>query len=293
MACAIEDSWFEIRDSLHWIYGQGFPKSLDVSKAIDKAKGCEREVIGARAKLQSYGDGINSVFGTGPDKSGLQIVTAPTSPEAKQWSGWGTALKPAHEPIVLARKPLVGTVAANVLEHGTGGINVDGCRIGDEVVGWGGAPGGGNTWNEHNTGLCNPGAPRPVVGRHPPNVLLGHACEGECDDDCPIRIMGEQSGIRPGMSGGGAHAPGYAGGLFGSIDCSHTARGDTGTAARFFPNFRYQAKASKRDRGPGNTHPTVKPLELMRWLCRLITPPGGTVLDPFAGSGTTLLAARA
>ncbi len=289
MTCAIEDAGFEIRDSVHWIYGTGFPKSLDVSKAIDKRRA-----------------------------------------EAARWTGFGTALKPAHEPIVVARKPLTGTVAANVLEHGTGAINIDACRVGTDVVGWGGGATGGNTWNEDNCGLSKEGEARPVAGRFPPNVVFTHdpACtDVACDDACAVAELARQSGVRPGMSGGGKHREDYAGGMFGAIDCEHTARNDTGTAARFFPVFRYVAKASTREREAGcealpavaaheitgrvegsagqnnpragvtggrerrNTHPTVKPVALMRWLVRLVTPPGGIVLDPFAGSGTTGVAA--
>ena len=166
-----------------------------------------------------------------------------------QWAGWGTALKPAWEPIIMARKPLVGTVAANVLEHGTGAVNVDGCRVGTEEVlgrakgGWlKGGYVGGKTPQWNSLGTTKEG------GRWPANLILD-----------------EQAGqIR-------------------------NAYGDTGGPSRFF----YCAKASKAERGEGNTHPTVKPIALMRYLCRLVTPPGGTVLDPFAGSGSTLLAAQA
>ena len=130
MACAIEDAGFEIRDSLHWVYSQGFPKSLDISKAIDKASKAEREIIGEIDKLQSYGNGANSVYGDGPDKHHRMLITSPSTPEAKQWSGYGSALKPAHEPVVLARKPLEeSTIAANVLKWSTGAINIDACRI--------------------------------------------------------------------------------------------------------------------------------------------------------------------
>jgi site-specific DNA-methyltransferase (adenine-specific) len=255
MACAIEDAGFEIRDSIDWIYGSGFPKSLDVSKAIDKAAGVEREVLGTdrnfgRTRIE---DGKTS-FG---DYAGEWNITAPATPLAQQWQGWGTALKPAHEPIVVARKPLVGTVAANVEKHGTGALNVDGCRVrldsGEDTRR---KPVATQGWciSSPTSGSMNDSA---LAGRWPPNLLLTHSadCESECVEGCPVTSIGEPS--------------------------------------RFFPIFRYQAKASKRDRGEGNTHPTVKPTDLMRWLVRLITPPGGTVLDPFAGSGTTLVAAQA
>ena len=132
MAVRIEDAGFEIRDMIAWVYGSGFPKSLDVSKAIDKAAGAEREVIGEVKKLQSYGQGVNAVFGNGPEKGGVMQITAPATEAAKQWQGWHTALKPSLEPVTVARKPLCGTVAENVLTHGCGGINVDGCRVGTE-----------------------------------------------------------------------------------------------------------------------------------------------------------------
>ena len=128
LACAIEDAGFEIRDSIMWIYGSGFPKSHDVSKAIDKAAGAEREVLSSFAR-QGRSGGI-----LGQKTAIIREITSPSTSEAQEWAGWGTALKPAHEPIVVARKPLIGTVAANVLRYGTGGMNIDECRVGDEVI---------------------------------------------------------------------------------------------------------------------------------------------------------------
>jgi DNA modification methylase len=161
-----------------------------------------------------------------------------------EWKGWGTALKPAHEPIVVARKPLIGTVAANVLKHGTGAINVDGCRVGTETGGWGGKAAGGNTWNETNNGLGKDGNPRPVLGRWPANII--HDGSEEVLEAFPDATRRQ-------------------------------------SAARFF----YCAKASRKDREDGNMHPTVKPTELMRYLCKIVTPPKGVILDPFMGSGST------
>jgi DNA modification methylase len=312
MAVAIEDAGFEIRDSIHWVYGSGFPKSLDVSKAIDKAVGVEREVVGKHpnpggtAPRMSMGDG----WQPSPD------ITAPATDAAKQWAGWGTALKPAHEPIVVARKPLAGTVAANVLEHGTGAINIDGCRVGHEV--------------RHNPSCISTGdtaAPvmkagrettgRETIGRWPANIIFDEAAGAELD---------AQSGVSkstPGKTRGG----GRSGGILGKpveradkdIPFGHN---DEGGASRFF----YCPKPGKRERNAGlgemperhapkgnnegrnlgnkknhlgglqggkaqNFHPTVKPLALMRYLVRLVTPPGGIVLDPFLGSGTTAAAA--
>jgi hypothetical protein len=313
MAVQIEDAGFEIRDLIAWVYGSGFPKSLDVSKAIDKLDASEAQqarryrftewvrATGLTAKqideatgtnmgghyttaasqpaimtLQHL-DSVRHLIGevpewvereceirsvesenfkrrevVGPTRRGAQAEstgrygawgdgitpTAPATPAAQQWAGWGTALKPALEPITVARKPLTGTVAANVLEHGTGALNVDGCRVaavaGDEPLRW-----------EHGRGLGFHGAkdrgPCQALtspGRWPANLIHDGSDE-------PRELLGD--------------------------------------AARFF----YCAKASKADRGEGNMHPTVKPTELMRYLCRLVTPPGGVVLDPFMGSGST------
>jgi site-specific DNA-methyltransferase (adenine-specific) len=232
MAVRIEDAGFEIRDMIAWVYGSGFPKSLDVSKAIDKAAGAEREVVGETRKgAQSESTGRYGAWGDGI------TPTLPATPEAKQWQGWGTALKPALEPITVARKPLIGTVAENVLQHGTGAINVDGCRVGTEEIidfkrkensitasGWKDV--NRNPYEQHSQ------------GRWPANFIH---------------------------------------------DGSEEVTDLLGSAARFF----YCAKASKRDRDEGNHHPTVKPTDLMRYLCRLVTPPDGIVLDPFMGSGST------
>jgi len=271
MACAIEDAGFEIRDQLQWLYGSGFPKSLDVSKAIDKAAGAKREIIG-----KSNSKGIKSGSGNyvGDDyKCDGYDVTISATPEAKQWQGWGTALKPANEPICLARKPLSEkTAAANVLRWGTGAINVDGCRIGtDEKLG---------RMNSKPSLFIHKNTTPYVdnsrgLGRFPANILL---------DESAAAMLDEQSGESRSRSGGDRGNRQ----LWGSVLGQQKRNGfnDSGGASRFF----YVAKASKRERGADNNHPTVKPIRLMRYLCRLITPPGGTVLDPFAGSGTTLLA---
>jgi len=328
MAVAIEDAGFEIRDSIHWIYGGGFPKGIDVAKAIDRvggsspkeqagvlkqarqragmtvaqvaeAIGCtvtsvrdwedgraraagrevehivpspayrerladllgysadERRIVGASPRLR---DKDGSVFQLG--YSGVEYGEAIT-PLARSWTGWNTALKPAHEPIVLARKPLAGTVATNVVELGTGALNVEGCRTGagqdyrnkcSSVVGLG-SNRNGDAYGEW-TGVREDSAHE--AGRWPTNVLIGHGpdCTTACSPGCPVKELGAE--------------------------------------ARFFPTFRYEAKAPALERprlADGTAHPTVKPLALMRWLTRLVTPPGGAVLDPFVGSGTTLEAA--
>jgi len=240
MAVRIEDAGFEIRDMVAWIYGSGFPKSMDVSKAIDKDAGHWRGRAGSVIADNGAMSGGNYERTPKGD---------PVTEAARQWQGWGTALKPALEPITVARKPLAGTVAENVQAHGTGALNIDGCRV-------------------------------PTA------------------DDCarkPALVDDTAAGFGKGLAmGGRGHDAGrWPANLIhdGSEDVLElfpvTKSG--GSAARFF----YCAKASKSERGPGNTHPTVKPLALMRYLVRLVTPPGGTVLDPFMGSGTTGLAAAA
>jgi len=271
MAVRIEDAGFEIRDMIAWVYGSGFPKSLDVSKAIDKAAGAEREVVGMIPdRWTGKGNALN--FSTDRPQSEVAVTGAPATPEAQQWTGWGTALKPALEPITMARKPLAGTVAANVLEHGTGALNVDGCRVGtaagDEPLRWE----HGQSMGFHGAEDRGPCQALTSPGRWPANLIH------DGSDKVVALFPQTTSGANPTRRGGmGYH------GAEGQEQC-HAPRGqDTGSAARFF----YTAKASKGDRDDGNTHPTVKPTDLMRYLCRLVTPPGGVLLDPFMGSGST------
>jgi DNA modification methylase len=351
LACAIEDAGWEIRDCVMWVYGSGFPKSHDVSKAIDKRGGNAHLTaeIGAALKAARKARGISAteadrtycggvtlwswyegrpagqqlpaadvmakVAADWPElrQPGLRIaeaerevvrqqqqgrlavapgqhndrttttldITAPATDAARQWSGWGTALKPAWEPIIVARKPLVGTVAENVLTHGTGAINVDGCRVGmcdadREAI-------SSASWDcrrlERNalSAYGDDGTVKPMVahpsGRWPANLI--HDGSDEVVGLFPQTTSGKPGGSlrqAKGMvlqgGGNGTELTGYA---------------DSGSAARFF----YCAKASKADRGSDNKHPTVKPTDLMRYLCRLVTPPGGVVLDPFTGSGST------
>jgi site-specific DNA-methyltransferase (adenine-specific) len=321
MACRIEDGGFEIRDMIAWVYGSGFPKSLDVSKAIDKAAGAEREVLGPGR--WNHVKGCNDLQSDCLIRPGGQHEeTAPATPEAQQWAGWGTALKPALEPITVARKPLAGTVAANVLEHGTGALNVDGCRVGTETAGWNGL--GETPRNVYMGGWSADGIARPTIGRWPANLI--HDGSEEVLAAFPVTTSGSWSGQKTGR--GSANS-----GDWGKKDREFHWQGDSGSAARFF----YCAKASKADRDEGcewleerdradqsawvrkcnvcgdtfcdpqtsrphcghddfsfvspsprrNHHPTVKPTDLMRYLCRLVTPPGGVVLDPFMGSGST------
>ena len=287
MAVKIEDAGFEIRDMIAWVYGSGFPKSLDVSKAIDKAAGASREVVGVKhADTYPNGPGGNTfTVGSGPDgtRIGPQPLTAPATAAAAQWAGWGTALKPAMEPITVARKPLVGTVAENVLQHGTGAINVDGCRVGTSKPPATNAP--FNSWRnlEGRSDRQNPQQTYDLnVGRWPANLI--HDGSDEVVAGFPVTT---QNGFRANPSTKRDQHKNNAYGKFADVfTVGERGYTDTGSAARFF----YCAKASKADRDEGcegNNHPTVKPTELMRYLVRLVTPPGGTVLDPFMGSGST------
>lgn len=312
LACAIEDAGWEIRDTVMWVYGSGFPKSHDVSKAIDRGAGAERAVVGPGR--------WNGVKGSNAKQAGCLIrpggqhdETAPATDAARQWSGWGTALKPAWEPIIVARKPLDGTVAANVLRYGTGAINVDGCRIES-----GGthrsarSAGRGAGYEAHNkpdrkysAGLGGIISEPHAAGRWPANLIHDGSEE-------VVGLFPESSG---GAFPGARNTRGYSRGLDqGATPHGFRPMGDSGSAARFF----YCAKASRADRNEGlpvvthqsgmggampvdddgkdrdrfkvksrNHHPTVKPTALMRYLCRLVTPPGGLVLDPFCGSGST------
>ena len=284
LAVAIEDAGFEMRDSLAWLYGSGFPKSHDVGKAIDKLAGAEREVALVPTKP---GNALNPGGIGGEGRGGWRDEAAPATPDAVQWDGWGTALKPAFEPIVLARKPLAEkTVAKNVLAHGTGAINVDACRIGTEAIESGRA--GRSTYTtESMQGPIAPTAPRPPSsGRWPANVLL---------DQHAAAVLDEQSGyMKDGVTVNRNRDPEAVKqaaiyGTYKNGDRPDITYGGGGGASRFF----YTAKAPKSERPnvDGVQHPTVKPLAIMRWLIRLVTPPGGTVLDPFAGSGTTIEAA--
>lgn len=281
---------FEIRDQLAWLYAQGFPKSKNVAAAIDKKEG----VIGHRSVSAVTASVFDGSGGRPPDRSVGPYVPPPDSPGAP-WAGWGIALKPAHEPIVLARKPLVGTVASNVRRHGTGGINIDGCRLPmsdedrqkiDARKAFNAAPG------VALVGSVN-GSLRPTcsaahkLGRWPANVILDEGA-GEILDEqappqygnpsrffyCPKTSTGEREA-------GLDHLPKRGAGEL-------TDRAD-GSAGLNSP----RAEAGRKTKGRANLHPTVKPIALMRWLIRLITPPGGVVLDPFAGSGSTLCAAIA
>lgn len=306
LMCAIEDAGWEIRDCLMWLTGQGFPKSHDVSKAIDKAAGVEREVVGRDRRPI----GGNTYKGGHGQWAGNGAITIPATDAAKRWHGWGTALKPSWEPVVMARKPLEGTVAGNVLKHGCGGINVDGCRIGDAqtTTRRNGNSGGNGAFGKDDRVFARLNPP----GRFPANVIL---------DEEAGAMLDAQAGERGGgfgVSGGDPAGHGIYGGGFPRGDMRTVGYGDSGGPSRFF----YCPKASRSERDAGlegmpkgragtlnmrtdrhsqangmdtghkhNTHPTVKPIALMRYLVRLVTPPDGVVLDPFMGSGTTGCAA--
>lgn len=276
LACAIEDAGFEIRDQLAWVYGSGFPKSHDVSKGIDKAAGLTREVIRERYTAKRIKPGATVVKEGAYGKQDISFTatdTAPASEASAQWQGWGTALKPAWEPIVLARKPLGGTVAANVLAHGTGALNIDGCRVeATDNTTKASRSAGDRDRSQYRTGTS--GKPIPTdLGRWPANIV--HDGSDEVVAAFPTTGPGQIGGVNDPNGAFGYH--GGAGGL--SLPGIKDA---AGSAARFF----YSAKADAQDR-IGSKHPTVKPVDLMQWLCRLVTPPGETVLDPFAGSGST------
>lgn len=288
MVVNIEDAGFEIRDVVSWIYGSGFPKSLNIGKAIDKAAGAEREVVGksnrCTGKSQAGDNGIGTFKETNWETS--NNITAPATDAAKQWEGWGTALKPACEFFTLARKPLSEkTVAANVLKWGTGGINVDGCRVGTEEMsthsrGKNGAfpkrPGETSAQEsgrikDQRAGLDH----TKRQGRFPANLI----------HDGSDEVLAGFPETKSGKAGKNPKCKSVKTDGWGNIGINGHSRliGDKGSAARFF----YCPKASKADRDEGNVHPTVKPTALMAYLCRLITPAGGTVLDPFMGSGST------
>lgn len=320
-ASALEDAGFEIRDVVTHVFGSGFPKSMDISKAIDKQAGAERQVIGPspfanKGRTSTH----NSMSGAGTE-SFNEVVTAPSTPDAKKWQGFGTALKPASEHWILVRKPISEkTVAANVLQHGTGGINIDASRIGANES-QGRFP--SNFILSHNPDCVEMGTKK--VKGEKPRVM--HIEANECTAGCAVAELDRQSGItksgdiKPGTYKNRAKETNVAYGQYGGVDSSYDPvhKGDSGGASRFF----YVAKPSKREKNEGceelpskftatmndgigerehnpkeksaynsNHHPTVKSLKLMSYLINMVTPLGGTLIDPFGGSGTTLVAAE-
>ena len=267
LVCAIEDAGWEIRDCLMWLQGQGMPKCTDVGKMIDKSKGAEREVVGSKLDRPGYhlhegkGDGCygggKGLHAPGTDaRLRASQITAPATPEAARWTGWAVALKPAWEPVVVAMKPMDGTIVHNAMTHGVVGFNIDAARIVCE----GGSPsqkhrkgkvpvGDFNGWNVPSRNGYGDQRPGEATGRWPANLLM--------DEEAAVMLDAQ-----------------------------------AGDVSRFF----YVAKANRREKNPAgmkNDHPTVKPLAFMEHLLTLCsTPTGGVILDPFAGSGTTLVAAR-
>jgi site-specific DNA-methyltransferase (adenine-specific) len=363
MCMALRLAGFELRDSigyahdgggaplLAWCYGSGFPKSHDISKAIDREAGADREVVGPKIRLgdkktYAHNDQNDKGWGKHGGTEWRDPITAPATPAAQQWEGWGSALKPSFEPVILARKPLQGTLAQNVQEHGTGGLNIDGCRVGNGEA-WsrpGGLFAGKKSGIMGETVPRGPSASNPA-GRWPANLL--HSGEPEVVACFPETVKQGSRKLKDCPSD-----------TFGGGSKDSAFYGDSGTAARFFKTcpdddpedaetrrLVYMGKATKRDRDEGlegfeevfeigttgrglgntlpscpvhgaglpsgqneyacgcapvfdksqsvrkisraNTHPCVKPTPLMQYLCRLITPPGGIILDPFTGSGST------
>lgn len=328
IACAIEDAGFEIRDTIMYLYGSGFPKSMNIGLAIDKKNGIESEVVGVGKSGKPESHPRSLELKDRPIGGDYEIKQA-----QNMWSGWGTALKPAYEPIIVARKPCEGTCIDNVLKYGVGGINIDGCRIGDEEIVTNGARATVVRGDEREGAALGYNAPHdPIntthVGRYPSNVILNY------DDDTKDEVIG---GMPESGSGNNGTPYNYAGREYHNKDTSMfngdkpqapSNYNDHGSAARYF----YCAKASSKDRDEGcenledkhlamsnqakaelergntefngenfdspmnafnkvqtvkNNHPTVKPQTLMQYLVRLVTPKGGTVLDPFNGSGST------
>jgi DNA modification methylase len=281
MTVAIEDAGFEIRDMISWISNKTFPKSHNISKAIDKAAGVEREVIGQRFDGMSE-TAMKPDKGWNANSMGSVIdITAPATDEAKAWDGWGTALKPTVEPIVMARKPFDGTIADNVLQWGVGGLNIDASRISTTDSFGGGAKGASGFAANYDAEGWTAGS---ELGRWPANVAFDEDCAGLLDKQSGV--TSSQVSNRGNINIG--NMAGYGNNAKETKANSASVRGhnDSGGASRFF----YVARASKQDRNEGiesNTHPTVKPTALMEYLIRLVTPAGGVVLDPFTGSGST------
>jgi len=321
MAVAIEDAGFEIRDMIEWVYGSGFPKSLNIGKAVDKLQGNEREVLGEKPTLH-YGSDEN-VQKYGFATQGNIEITKGTS----EWEGWGTALKPAHEPICMARKPLAeSTVAENVLKYGTGGINIDESRVeskprltgtlnkGDEIKAEPTSFKGSGT-RKLQTNYDEKMAEN-NLGRFPANLILE-----DCEEVRECFPETKSGSIKPHIQNTNKELVQFNA----SKEITSSFSGDSGNASRFFKSILYYPKASKSERNKGmddleakpmykadgsgqsleifgstdggrenrkNNHPTVKPIALMSYLIKMITPKGGIVLEPFAGSGSTLVAAR-
>lgn len=309
MASAIEDAGFEVRDMIEWVYGSGFPKSLNIGKAVDKLQGNERKIVREEKEPLRQGGNVNWDMRSSSSRE--------LSKGTSEYEGWGTALKPAHEPICMARKPLAEkTVAENCLKWGTGGINIDESRVGTEEMKFTKASSLGNGLNMEGGKAQEDYIGEDKIGRFPANLIHDNSEEvRECFPDSKSGKAGVRTsdGFNDGVYGKGVGIQaGQPNGEF----------GDSGNASRFFKSIIYQAKASKSERNKGcegleekepqhdfgtklgvkrserihtattNNHPTVKPIALMEYLIKMVTPKGGVVLDPFAGSGSTLVAAK-
>jgi len=308
LASALEDAGWELKDTVMFLFGVGFPKSTNIALNIQKvAQGHPQGSFdptspnhgnfkGGCSEENELGQG----FGAGPGQfmkeSGVGKREI-TEPGALPWVGHGTALKPAFEPIIVAMKPCDGTYVNNALVHGVAGLNINACRIGigDSVSG------GGNNFDTWRSGRSRADRPEQHsvqseghnLGRWPANVILSCICGTEShEQDCPVRMLDQQSGIKQSGKSKIVHKA-YSGnsntGFIRGVSSPGNQYDDKGGASRFF----YCAKTSKKERGEGNSHPTVKPLALIEYLCKLTsTPTGGVILDPFAGSGSTLIAAN-
>ena len=281
MAVAIEDAGFEVRDMIEWVYGSGFPKSLNIGKAVDKLRGNERKEI--------EGGQVASTLGSNTMDGGKANPEYKYTKGTSEWEGWGTALKPAHEPICMARKPLAEkTVAENVLKYGTGGINIDESRVEtskEDIDGaWRDPENHGVSFSLNTPDKKGTAVGISHLGRFPANLIHDNSEEvRECFPETNPSKKAARGGTNPNpMDWGNGRTDG-------DIEKGHDDNG--GNASRFFKSIIYQAKASKSGRGEGNNHPTVKPTELMSYLIKMVTPKGGTVLDPFMGSGSTGVAA--
>jgi len=283
LACALEDAGFEIRDTLMWIYASGFPKSHNISKALDRSAGADRQVVGASPYANKGRTTDNRIYQKATP-SEREVVTAPTD-AAKTWSGFGTALKPAYEPIILGMKPCAGTFAQNALTHGVAGINVEAGRIGTTKNVPASASGVRGLYQNGHKQLDERSGMDPHTGRWPANVLF---------DEAAAAALDEASGVTKSTGGNGqAFGKSFFGGGSARVKNGRNGLGlgDSGGASRFF----YVAKASRRERGEGNTHPTVKPIKLSEYLARLLLPPERdtprVLLNPFSGSGSEAIGA--
>ena len=279
MTCAIEDAGFDIRDQIMWVYGSGFPKSLNVSIAIDKAAGA----MGHRGKRVSVA-GNRTAGGEDVPHAASMPVHEGVTDDAKRWKGWGSALKPAHEPICMARKPLHGTVASNVLRHGTGAVNVDGCRVAatdgyekawDRPVSTNIGAKGGSFISEGIQHTVDISANKPEGGRWPANFIHDGSDEATAGLGEAARFFYCAKASRSDREEGCDELPPRTG--------AEAVEREEGSAGMDSP----RAGAGRTASTVKNHHPCVKPTDLMRYLVRMVTPPGGTVLDPFMGSGST------